>query len=433
MNIIDHTILLVSCIFEIYICKKFVTSFYQKRKRNSILEELVFDFICVALLYILNLFGIANLTLALSPIILMAYIKIISEINFVHALMSFFVVFTALFGGELIFVVLANITSANSGLNLSEMPWMTFFSKLISYIILIFIIQVSGKSKRKIDNKIFSMYLLIPISSIGMMLNVFFIAQDKLAQFTVKFSLSFSFLLMLLGNIIVFEAFLKYGEQLQKNLEQAWVISRENMNRDYYLKIKQLNEKHQTLMHDLKQYVRTTCLLINKGNDPEALSILENLSSKITKNEIKVYSNNPQLDALISDKANFAEEKEISFTVNVEPVVKFDNIEMSDYIIMVGNLLDNALQATEKCTNEKEVILNLFVSENRQFLVCKISNTFNPAFLKMKNGTLISTKKEKGVHGLGIKSVAETASANNGYFLSKTEDNSFISILALPI
>ena len=100
---------------------------------------------------------------------------------------------------------------------------------------------------------------------------------------------------------------------------------------------------------------------------------------------------------------------------------------------MVGNLLDNALQATEKCTNEKEVILNLFVSENRQFLVCKISNTFNPAFLKMKNGTLISTKKEKGVHGLGIKSVAETASANNGYFLSKTEDNSFISILALPI
>lgn len=157
MNIIDHTILLVSCIFEIYICKKFVTSFYQKRKRNSILEELVFDFIGVVLLYILNLFGIANLTLALSPIILMAYIKIISEINFVHVLMSFFVVFTALFGGELIFVVLANITSTNSGLNLSEMPWMTFFSKLISYVILIFIIQVSGKSKRKIDNRIFSM------------------------------------------------------------------------------------------------------------------------------------------------------------------------------------------------------------------------------------------------------------------------------------
>lgn len=100
---------------------------------------------------------------------------------------------------------------------------------------------------------------------------------------------------------------------------------------------------------------------------------------------------------------------------------------------MLGNLLDNAIQAAEKCDDKREMMVNFFVSENNSFLVCKITNTFNPAYLKEDRGEFVSTKKEKGVHGLGIKSVRNMANLNGGYLTSKVEGDCFVSTLVIPV
>ena len=264
MDIFDYGILLFSCIVEIYICKEFVTSFYEKRRYNGFMSGRLMDLVGIMLLYSVNLIGNANLNLLITPILLMGYIKATCRVNLVQMIMCFLIVFSALLGGEFIFVVAENVTSLDSSINLSEMPWMTFATKLVSYVILLVIAQNSNKNQKRLNNSIFWMYLLIPTASIGMMLTSFFVAESTITDTAVKIALSVSFLLMLLGNMIVFKAFNKYGEQLQENLEQSWIISREMMNKEYYAKIEQLNEERQTLIHDLKQYVRTATLLIHQ-------------------------------------------------------------------------------------------------------------------------------------------------------------------------
>jgi len=432
MDIFDYGILLFSCIVEIYICKEFVTSFYEKRKNNGFIDGRLWDLMAIMLLYSVNLVGNANLNLIITPILLMCYIRIICRINLVQTIMCFLIVFSALLGGEFIFVVVANVTSLDSGINLSEMPWMTFATKLVSYVILLVIAQNSNKNQKRLNNSIFWMYLLIPTASIGMMLTSFFVAESTITDTTVKIALSLSFLLMLLGNMIVFKAFNKYGEQLQENLEQSWIISREMMNKEYYAKIEQLNEERQTLIHDLKQYVRTATLLIHQQEYCDAQNILESLGEKISDNEKRIYANHPQIDVILSDRINSVKDKDVCFKVIVEPTINFTKVNMSDYIVMLGNLLDNAIQAVEKCSKKREISASFFTSENNCFIVCKIVNTFNPVYMKEEAGEFISTKREQGVHGLGIKSVRNLANLNGGYLTSKVENGYFVSTLVIP-
>lgn len=432
MDIFDYGILLFSCIVEIYICKEFVTSFYEKRRYNGFMNGRLLDLIGIMLLYSVNLVGNANLNLMITPILLMGYIKVICKVNLVQTIMCFLIVFSALLGGEFVFVVAANVTSLDSGINLSEMPWITFGTKLVSYVILLVIAQNSNKNQKRLNNSIFWMYLLIPTASIGMMLTSFFVAESTITDTAVKIALSVSFLLMLLGNMIVFKAFNKYGEQLQKNLEQSWIISREMMNKEYYAKIEQLNEERQTLIHDLKQYVRTATLLIHQQEYCDAQNILESLGEKISDNEKRIYANHPQIDVILSDRINSVKDKDVCFNVIVEPSINFTKVNMSDYIVMLGNLLDNAIQAVEKCSNKREISASFFTSENNCFIVCKIVNTFNPVYLKEEAGEFISTKREQGVHGLGIKSVRNLANLNGGYLRSKVENGYFVSTLVVP-
>lgn len=433
MNILDYAILLFSCVVEIYICKDFITSFYEKREYNRRYNALLLDCACIMLLYLINLIGNANLNLILVPIVLIVYMRFACRMNLLQVAMCFIIVFSALFGGELIFVVLAEVTNLDSGLNLSEMPWLTFGAKLVSYMILVIIMQTSNKSQKRLQNNIFWMYLLLPAASIGMMLTTFFAAENAIDSFVVKCALSASFFLMLVGNMIVFKAFNKYGETLHMNMEQSLLLSRERMNKEHFLKVERMNEERQTLMHDLKQYVRTANLLLHQEEYTEAKELLDVLGEKISDNEKHIYCKNPQIDAALSDRVNHAKANDICFEVNVEPLIDFDKINTTDYIVMLGNLLDNAMQAVEKCLEKKEIIVNFFISENGAFLVCKIRNTFNPEFIKVESGEFVSTKSEKGVHGLGIKSVKNMANQNGGHLVSKIEESYFVSILVIPI
>lgn len=431
MDILDYAVLMVSCVVEIYMCKEFVVSFYEKRYCKWYQSSII-DLIMIVILYTVNLNGNTNLNLAAVSVVLLIYIRIICKINTTHAIMCFLIVFSVLMGGEVISVAIANVTNFDSESNLSEMPWMTFASKLLSYIILISIIQLFGRNINKVNKNTFGMYLVISTASVAWMLMNCFIAKSTVLDTSVKIELSSSFLLVLLANIAIFKALCKYDEQLQKNMEQSWIISRETMNKEYCIKAKRLNEERQTLMHDLKQYVHTANLLLQQKEYSAAKEILEALGEKISSSETQIYVNNPQIDAVLSERANYIKNKEICFRVNIEPAIQFTTINMPDYIVMLGNLLDNAVQAAEKCTDKREITVNFFLSENGSFIVCKITNTFNPECLKEKAGELISTKKEPGVHGLGIKSVMKTASLNGGYFMSKVEADCFVSILAVP-
>ncbi len=434
MKLVDYFILLISCMMELYLCHYFFDIFFEQ-KNFSFFKKCLTALLFMAALFGVNLFGNATLNIWIIPVILFLYLLLSFKVRILQGSVYFICVFSILAGSEFLFVILAETTSKDSALTLSEMPWQTLSIKLISFIVILMMKQIFSNRDERIMNKIFWMYLCLPIASLGMMFTTYFINIEAIYQPHVKIGLTLTFTFMLFGNIIVFVAFNRYGEALHRTMQQEWIITKEKMNRQYYQKIADLNDKRQEQIHNLKHYITgLKALLLTHDND-EALKMITEIAMELEHNERSIYSKVPFLDIVLTEKKSYADENDVTFDVKVEPDVALGAVKKADYIVMLGNLLDNAIQAASCCAaNETpEVSVKIFMENRGAFLVSKITNNFVKENLKIKDNEFITTKKESGVHGIGIKSVRKTAQKCSGTFLTNIDENLFTAILTLPV
>lgn len=103
-----------------------------------------------------------------------------------------------------------------------------------------------------------------------------------------------------------------------------------------------------------------------------------------------------------------------------------------DLNILVGNLLENAIEAAVR-TDRKYLKVN--ITFNRGVLKIRMENSFLP--MGAENGErqdrqfFFTTKKEKGQHGFGLKSVEKIVDAYNGTMEVTTQEDVFCVNLVL--
>jgi sensor histidine kinase regulating citrate/malate metabolism len=123
-------------------------------------------------------------------------------------------------------------------------------------------------------------------------------------------------------------------------------------------------------------------------------------------------------DSIINYKLRNAVEKEIELQVDVSVPQKL-NIEISDVVTIVGNLLDNAINAVMKVKN-KEICLKISFSKGNLFI--NIKNTFN-GDVRCIDGEIVSTNGDN--HGYGLKNIRAAVEKHNGYVNIHYIDNMF--------
>ena len=201
----------------------------------------------------------------------------------------------------------------------------------------------------------------------------------------------------------------------------------------YYEDLQKKDLKYSEFIHNINHYFMAIGELVKQGNYNYILNILEDLNVEMQDNESMIYTNYKVLNAVLSKKKNEAEEKDIIFDAYVEPGVKLNAITDSDLVAMLANLLDNAIRAVSQClVEEKKIITRIYMEQKGRICVIKMENPYEGEIIQGKKG-FISTKKEDGVHGIGIKSIGNTAEKYNGYLECFTEQNKFTAILILPV
>ena len=89
--------------------------------------------------------------------------------------------------------------------------------------------------------------------------------------------------------------------------------------------------------------------------------------------------------------------------------------------VLFGNLLDNAIDAA-KDTSEKRIALN--IQKNAIYLIILVSNSIKSSVLK-SNKNLETSKPDKELHGIGIKSIKNIVKKHNGMIQFYEEENEF--------
>lgn len=111
-------------------------------------------------------------------------------------------------------------------------------------------------------------------------------------------------------------------------------------------------------------------------------------------------------------------------SVGYNIMCSLDNcMEDDDLVSLLGNVLDNAMEACEHVQRRKEIYLE--VKKARSYLLLTVKNTISKPVLN-NNPELKSTKEDKINHGFGIKNVKKIVEKYNGFVTYDEKDDKFI-------
>lgn len=185
-----------------------------------------------------------------------------------------------------------------------------------------------------------------------------------------------------------------------------------------------VNQKY----HDLKHQIT---LLKAEANSEKSTQYLEQMEKEIKSYEAQNKTGNKVLDAVLTSKSLYCQNKGIVFTCVADGTLLNFMAEM-DISALFGNILDNAIEGAEKIPEKEKRLIHLSVAEQKSFLRIRVENYCEEKIV-FKNGIPQTTKKDKRFHGFGMKSIQSTVKKYGGSVTAGVRDNWFELRILIPL
>ncbi|MCI9113446.1 MAG: sensor histidine kinase [Oscillibacter sp.] len=231
---------------------------------------------------------------------------------------------------------------------------------------------------------------------------------------------------VLMMSVLVFNINRQY--EVEKELARLKSEQAELLERDYTAvnRAYQVNAK---LFHDFHNHIGVLRQFLTHEKYGEAVRYLDELQAPVRNLTAAVWTGDETADYLINSKAAAAEADGIRFQVQVE-FPRRTNIRSVDLYAILGNLLDNAIEAARQVENPERRTVALTIRRIHQMLVIKVENSFAGAPVQEK-GELKTTKTEGGLHGWGLKSAQTAAEKYDGMVRAGVSGEVFRAVATL--
>ena len=249
------------------------------------------------------------------------------------------------------------------------------------------------------------------------------IAMSRNVDFSLIWQKTFLILdmLMFIANIIVLKMIFHINQQNHYEMENA-LLHMQITQQEKRIREEEKNYREvQLLRHDLKRYLVTYRQLLQDGKYEVIEADIDKILGKRLNTNHCVYTENTILNAVICEKMEQCSIKNIKIEVQVNADKDMDSIE---YGVVLSNLLDNAIEAEEQEKEENRYIcLNIGVEQNMIHLV--VSNYISESVLQ-NNALLETSKKNKQLHGIGLRGVKEFVNNKEGEIEIFKENHMFV-------
>jgi signal transduction histidine kinase len=231
---------------------------------------------------------------------------------------------------------------------------------------------------------------------------------------------------VLMMSVLVFNINRQY--EVEKELARLKSEQAELLERDYTAvnRAYQVNAK---LFHDFHNHIGVLRQFLTHEKYGEAVRYLDELQAPVRNLTAAVWTGDETADYLINSKAAAAEADGIRFQVQVE-FPRRTNIRSVDLCAILGNLLDNAIEAARQVPDPSGRTVTLTIRRIHQMLVIKVENSFAGAPVQEK-GELKTTKTEGGLHGWGLKSAQTAAEKYDGMVQAGVSGEVFRAVATL--
>jgi len=297
---------------------------------------------------------------------------------------------------------------------------------------ILFFFLAARKEGRPLNNK-FSIIALIFVSATSL-LTVSLLLEYGLGpapSAASEFLLIGASMSILVINLVVFVLYESLSKQAENNLKMQATLQQYDMLMHHYEEIRGIYDEMHGWRHDYRNHLQAIYGYLQLKKYEKLDDYLKELEKSITDMETTVSSGNVLIDAIISSKLLVARNQNIQTSENIYAPPAL-NINDTDMCILLGNLLDNAIEACQRITGmEMNRLIEIEIKTIKGHLHITVRNSTN-GIVRMSGAKFLSVKTER-FHGIGIRHIDEITSKYDGYVNRKHKNCVFETNIMLPL
>lgn len=188
--------------------------------------------------------------------------------------------------------------------------------------------------------------------------------------------------------------------------------------------------RQRSISHEYRNNLLYMSALLEKKEYSKLSEYLKKVSGEYTTGMDIINTNNPIVNVLMNTKYYEAKKAGASFICKINDLSGI-TMEETDLILLVSNLLNNAIEAVQKCSDNKVVKVKIVIENGK--LIVSVRNTYNGK-IKKDGDEFKTTKKENSeLHGIGIKNVIRITEKYHGLHLFETCGEEFSAVVIIPM
>ncbi len=180
--------------------------------------------------------------------------------------------------------------------------------------------------------------------------------------------------------------------------------------------------------HDYRNHIQTMKAYAAAEDWDAIRRYLDLLDEDLTRVDTVIKTGNPMADAILNSKISLARSKGITVVADAQIPVRLKSSEI-DLCCIIGNLFDNAIEASAKLPEDQRLIRVYMDMKNTQLYIS--FTNFTAGKKLRKEGKLFRTTKGEG-HGLGLVRIDAIVERLGGYLSRNSEDGAFTTEILLP-
>lgn len=264
-----------------------------------------------------------------------------------------------------------------------------------------------------------SMYLIMAFILLIYRYEISFTAYTN---FDFVYEMFLNLILIIWGYVIVFTGVSSSSRIISLMYDYKIIENQVELQRQNYSTLNESLNQLYALKHDERHHINAIESMVRQQSYKEALEYIEQYNRNDMSTTIPTLCNNFVADSIIKHYMGIAIRNKIDFKTDLI-IPENIGINSLDLCIVLGNSLENAIEACDRLTDSQDKYIELTSKIVGTHIIFQITNNYYGDIVTTDN--IIKSSKGGPSHGIGLSNIRETANKYSGNLEIKYSDNRF--------
>ncbi len=213
-----------------------------------------------------------------------------------------------------------------------------------------------------------------------------------------------------------------------KNRDKKVAAYQKELIKTHYDEVSNMYTQMRGWRHDYKNHIQMMKVYAQQGDLNAIQHYLNELDSDLSSVDMVVKTGNAMADAILNSKISLAKSKDIQVVAQANIPLQLKTSDI-DLCVIIGNLFDNAIEASLELPVEERLIRVYMEMKNTQLYIS--FTNFSAQHKQTKVLNIFKSTKGKN-RGLGLVRIDDTMQRLDGYLSRNSEDGAFTTELLIP-